>query len=114
MPVPHHLSRTFQDTLGTEASDAMTDWMNEVDAQHAEVRQEIAELRRDVRAEDDGVLGGFPGHDGWRAGRPCSNAALIGASEEGWSFPRKAKTAKTPKTAEQAVFPRFPMEKRAS
>jgi ribosomal protein L29 len=51
MPVPHHLSRKFQDTLGTEASDAMTDWMNEVDTQFAEVRREIAELRVDMRAD---------------------------------------------------------------
>jgi hypothetical protein len=51
MAAPRHVSRKLQDTLGTEASDAMVDWMNQVDAQHIEVRQEIAELRRDMRGD---------------------------------------------------------------
>src|SRR5205823_6215166 len=62
MPTPPKLSRKLQETLGNEAGDAMVEWMNQSDANHDDLRQElhadIVELRHemhvgfaDVRAE---------------------------------------------------------------
>ena len=59
MATPKHVSKKLREMLGSEAAESMVDWMDERDAQHAELRQEtradIAELRHEMRAGFAGV-----------------------------------------------------------
>ena len=51
MSAPHKLSRKLQETLGSEASDAMIDWMNHTDQRLDELHAELVEFRSEVRAD---------------------------------------------------------------
>ena len=54
MPAPNKVARKFGESLGSEAGDAMVDWMNGVEDNTRELRADIAELRQamDVRFAD--------------------------------------------------------------
>jgi hypothetical protein len=45
MPIPSHLLRKLQDSLGPEATEALVSWMDEVDAQ----KGDVAELRHEMQ-----------------------------------------------------------------
>jgi hypothetical protein len=45
MPIPPHLQRKLQQTLGTEAAEDFVSWMEEVDS----ARVDIAELRHEMQ-----------------------------------------------------------------
>jgi hypothetical protein len=51
MPVPHKLTRRLQETLGSEAGDAMVDWLNNSDADRDELRHELGDFRQSTRAD---------------------------------------------------------------
>ena len=54
MPAPNKVARKMGESLGSEAGDAMVDWMNRVEENARELRADIAELRQgmDVRFAD--------------------------------------------------------------
>jgi hypothetical protein len=54
MPAPNKVTRKLTEALGTDAGDAMADWMNGTDERFLEVRADIAELKHetDVRFAD--------------------------------------------------------------
>ena len=54
MPAPNKVARKLGESLGSEAGDAMVDWMNGVEENTRELRADIAELRQamDVRFAD--------------------------------------------------------------
>lgn len=45
MPAPNKVARKFTESLGSDAGDAMVDWMNGVEESTRELRADIAELR---------------------------------------------------------------------
>lgn len=45
MAIPHKLSLKLHEILGTEASQAMADWMNGIEGGQSELRADMAELR---------------------------------------------------------------------
>ena len=47
MPAPNKVTRKLTETLGTEAGDAMADWMNGIEDRLREVRADIAELSQE-------------------------------------------------------------------
>jgi len=51
MPVTPRLSRKLHQTLGEEAAEDLVNWMQQVDAQRAEVatRADLAELRQEMK-----------------------------------------------------------------
>src|SRR5687767_11769525 len=48
MPAPNKVTRKFNEALGSEAADAMVDWMNGVEESTRELRADIAELRQET------------------------------------------------------------------
>jgi hypothetical protein len=48
MPAPNKVTRKLNDALGSDAGDAMTDWMNGVEENVRDLRGDIAELRQDM------------------------------------------------------------------
>jgi hypothetical protein len=50
MPVPNKVTRKLGETLGADAGDAMSDWMNQSEETTRELRADIAELRQELRA----------------------------------------------------------------
>jgi hypothetical protein len=48
MPAPNKVTRKLTEALGTDAGDAMADWMNGNDERLNEVRADIAELRQET------------------------------------------------------------------
>jgi hypothetical protein len=51
MPAPNRLTRKLNEILGTDAGDAMADWMNRADESAGELRREIDGFRQEVRAD---------------------------------------------------------------
>ena len=49
MPVPPKLSRKFHEIFGSEAADAMAEWMDQMEETTAELRADIAELRHEMQ-----------------------------------------------------------------
>lgn len=48
MPAPNKVTRRLNNALGTDAGDAMTDWMNGAEENARDLRGDIAELRQDM------------------------------------------------------------------
>lgn len=48
MPAPNKVARKLSESLGSEAADAMVDWMNGTEETSRELRADIAELRQEM------------------------------------------------------------------
>jgi hypothetical protein len=48
VPAPNKVARKLNESLGSEAGDAMVDWMNGTEETTRELRADIAELRQDM------------------------------------------------------------------
>lgn len=51
MPAPNKVTRKLTDALGSDAGDAMADWMNGVEENGRDLRGDIAELRQEMVRE---------------------------------------------------------------
>src|ERR1043165_5498339 len=51
MAAPHKFTRKLHEAIGSEAAEAMADWMNQSDMQFAGLQHEVAEFRHEVRAD---------------------------------------------------------------
>ena len=49
MPAPHKFLRRLHDVIGTEATDAMADWISRTDEKLDELTADLAELRQEMR-----------------------------------------------------------------
>src|SRR5688572_557608 len=48
MPAPNKVARKLSESLGSEAADAMVDWMNGTEERTRELSADIAELRQEM------------------------------------------------------------------
>lgn len=51
MPAPYKFSRKLHEVIGSEAAEAMVDWMNQTDDKLDALRHEVSEFRQTMRAD---------------------------------------------------------------
>ncbi len=61
MPIPSRLARKLNETLGSVAAGDLVTWLDEMRAEHLEMRADFAELRQDLRAMEVRVKEDFGG-----------------------------------------------------
>lgn len=51
MPAPYKFSRKLHEVIGSEAAEAMVDWMNQTDDKLDALRRDVSEFRQTMRAD---------------------------------------------------------------
>ncbi|MGH7677434.1 MAG: hypothetical protein ACRENU_03135 [Gemmatimonadaceae bacterium] len=85
MPAPNKVARKFNEAFGSDAGDAMVDWMNGVEEGTREVRADIAELRQEMNVRFAGINEGFARADAQFAALDARFTALDGKLAAGFA-----------------------------